>query len=120
MKLYKLANSDNINVNEEVLICDEIISAENFFEKLFGLIFRNLKVNQGFLIKDCNSIHTFWMRYKIDLLFLNKNNEIVRLYENFKQFRVTPVVKYADKVIELPASTINKNFLKTGDKLRFI
>ena len=120
MKLFRLNNINNARANSEDLICNEILSAENFFERLFGLIFKNLEDNQGFLIRNCNSIHTFWMRYKIDLLFLNKNDEIIRMYENFRQFRMTPIVKYADKVIELPASAVKKNFLKTGDKLKFI
>ena len=69
MRLYKLDKLNAGLIDNKELICDEIISAENFFERLFGLIFMNLKANQGFLINNCNSIHTFWMRYKIDLLF---------------------------------------------------
>lgn len=120
MRLYKLDKLNAGLIDNKELICDEIISAENFFERLFGLIFMNLKANQGFLINNCNSIHTFWMRYKIDLLFLDNNNEIIKIYENFRQFKITPVIKNADKVIEFPASTIKKKFLKIGDKLKLI
>lgn len=120
MRLYKLDKLNAVVIDNKELICDEIISAENFFERLFGLIFMNLKANQGFLINNCNSIHTFWMRYKIDLLFLDNNNEIIKIYENFRQFKITPVIKNADKVIEFPASTIKKKFLKIGDKLKLI
>ena len=120
MRLYKLDKLNAVVIDNKELICDEIISAENFFERLFGLIFMDLKANQGFLINNCNSIHTFWMRYKIDLLFLDNNNEIIKIYENFRQFKITPVIKNADKVIEFPASTIKKKFLKIGDKLKLI
>ncbi|MCL4376902.1 MAG: DUF192 domain-containing protein [Actinobacteria bacterium] len=84
------------------------------------MIFKNLKDGQGFVIENCSSIHTFWMRYKIDLIFLDRKNKIIKLYENFKQFRFTPVIKNACKVIELPASTISNNFLRTGDELKFL
>jgi len=121
MKLYKkiITNIANNNSNNNYdLIVSELMFADNFFSKLFGLIFKNLNKNQGFVIENCNSIHTFWMRYKIDLVFLNKNNEVVKLYENFKQFRVTPLIKNAVKVIELPAGTIKNNFLQVGDILK--
>jgi uncharacterized membrane protein (UPF0127 family) len=55
------------------------------------------------------------MRYKIDVVFLNKNSEIIKIYESLKQFRMTPVIKNADCVIEFPESTINSFLLKTGD-----
>jgi len=121
MKLYKKIITDIANNNSNNnydLIVSELMFADNFFSKLFGLIFKNLNKNQGFVIENCNSIHTFWMRYKIDLVFLNKNNEVVKLYENFKQFRVTPLIKNAVKVIELPAGTIKNNFLQVGDILK--
>lgn len=111
--------NDKYDDNDEYkLICSELLFANNFFSRLFGLIFKNLKNNQGFVIENCNSIHTFWMRYKIDLIFLNKNNEIVKLYESFKQFRLTPLIKNAVKVIELPVYTIKSNSLKKGDILK--
>ena len=109
---------DNEDNNDYKLICGELLFADNFFSRLFGLIFKNLKNNQGLVIENCNSIHTFWMRYKIDLIFLNKNNEIIKLYESFKQFRLTPLIKNAVKVIELPVYTIKNNSLKKGDILK--
>ncbi|MCX6384712.1 MAG: DUF192 domain-containing protein [Actinobacteria bacterium] len=119
MELYKIIFSDKNNSGESKIICSELLFACSFSDRLFGLIFKNLKENQGFVIENCNSVHTFWMRYKIDLVFLNKQNEIIRLYKSFKQFRMTPVIKYANKVIELPASTIESNLLKKGDTLKF-
>ena len=119
MKLYKIIDSKR-NTESSALICNELIFAENFRDRLFGLIFKNIKKGQGFVIKDCNSIHTFWMRYRIDAVFLNKNNEIIRLYESLKQFRMTTVTKGTCCVIEFPEFTIKDLSLKTGDKLKFV
>lgn len=119
MKLYKIICSYN-NYENSVQVCDELRFAAGFTDRLFGLIFKNIKKNQGFAIKGCNSIHTFWMRYRIDVVFLNKNNEIIRLYESLKRFRITPVIKDAYCVIEFPEFTIKDFLLKTGDKLKFI
>ena len=119
MKLYKIIYPDK-NPEGLLLFCDNLRFAEGFSDRLFGLIFKNIKKGQGFAIKDCNSIHTFWMRYKIDVVFLDKNNVIIKLYESFKQFRVTSLIKAACCVIEFPEFTIKESLLKTGDKLQFI
>ena len=119
MKLFKTIYSDKIP--EGLLqVCYELRFAEGFTDRLLGLIFKNIKKGQGFAIRDCNSIHTFWMRYKIDVVFLNKNNEIIKLYESLKQFRMTPVIKGTYCVIEFPEFTIKDLSLKTGDKLKFV
>ncbi len=119
MKLYKIISSDR-NTEDLILVCSDLIFAKSFTDRLFGLIFRKIKNNQGFAIEGCNSIHTFWMRYKIDVVFLNKNSEIIKIYESLKQFRMTPVIKNVDCVIEFPESTINSFLLKTGDKLKIV
>jgi len=119
MELYKIVPSGKY-AESELLISSGMIYAESFKDRLFGLIFKTIKKGQAFAIRDCNSIHTIWMRYKIDVVFLNKNNEIVRLYESLKQFRITPAVKDANYVIEFPEFTINSFLLKKGDKLKII
>ena len=119
MKLCKIIYSDK-NPERLLQVCDDLRFAESFLDRLFGLIFKNLKKGHGFAMMDCNSIHTFWMRYKIDVVFLDKNNEIIKLYESFKQFRMTPLIKGACCVIEFPECTIRDFSLKTGDRLKFV
>ncbi len=102
------------------LIAAEVTEASNFFDKLFGLVTRRkLKDNQGFLIKSCNSIHTFWMRYNIDVVFLDKKNLVLKIYHQVRPFRATPFVKNACSVLELPSGHIKKTSLKVGDFIKF-
>jgi len=102
------------------IIADRIIKADNFLSKLFGLIVRKkLKSSEGFLIENCSGIHTFWMRYSIDAVFLNKNNMVLAIYYNIKPFRATPFIKNACFVLELKSGTIEKTSLKAGDLLNF-
>jgi len=105
---------------ENQIICREIITAGKFIEKLLGLTFKNLKEYQGFLIINCNGIHTFWMRYKIDVLFLDKEDYVIELYESLSPFSMTPTIKKACKVVELTNLTIKKNKIRIGDKLLFL
>jgi uncharacterized membrane protein (UPF0127 family) len=102
------------------MISSEIEVADSFFTGLFGLIFkRRLKKSEGLLIKKCNSIHTFGMRYCIDIIFLDKFDEITAVFHNLKPFRFTPFIKNASKVLELNSGFINSVPLKIGDRLYF-
>ena len=119
VKLYKIIHRGK-NPAVLSLICSELRFAESFIERLFGLIFKKIKNGQGFAIKNCNSIHTFWMKYRIDVIFLDSDNKIIKQYESLKQFRITPVIKDACVIIEFPEFTIHNYMIKTGDRLKFI
>jgi hypothetical protein len=104
-----------------LLISGNIKKADSFFKKLFGLIFSApLKESEGLLIEDCSSIHTFWMRYPIDVLFLDSNNKVIRYFENLKPFRMTPFVKGAIKTVELKSGTVKACSIKAGDCLKLM
>jgi uncharacterized protein len=104
----------------EELIASRVIKANNFFSKLFGLIIRKkLKDKEGFLIENCSSIHTFWMRYSLGVIFLNKNNLVLAIYHNIKPFRATPFIRNAYYALELRSGTIEKTSLEVGDLVQF-
>ena len=102
------------------VIAVKIIKADSFLSKLFGLIIRKkLKRREGFLIENCSSIHTFWMRYNIDIVFLDKKNRVLAIYYSVKPFRATSFIKNAFFVLELKSGTIEKTSLKPGDLISF-
>lgn len=108
MKLY------NSTQNSE--ICHDIKVAENFFSRTVGLLSKkSLNEGEGLVIKPCCSIHTFFMRFAIDVLFVNKNNEIIAIYENVKPWRILPIHPTSYYVVELPARTISKKNIKKSD-----
>jgi len=102
------------------LIAAEVIEANTFFDKLFGLVTRRkLKDREGFLIKNCNGIHTFWMRYSLDVVFLDKKNQVLAIYQDVRPFRATPFIKNAFFVLEMKSGTIVKSSLEPGDLISF-
>ena len=111
MKVY---NSSRNN-----LIADDVKVANNFFTRSVGLLSKKtISDNEGLIIKPCCSIHTFFMKFSIDVLFVNKKDEVVALYENVKPWRILPIHLKSDYVIELSAGQIsNKNICK-GDIIR--
>ncbi len=120
MKEAKVGSIYKKGETKEELIVDEVIESHNFFSKLTGLVLRKkLRHNQGFLIKNCNSIHTIGMRYNIDVIFLDKKNKVLAIYCNMKPFRVTPFIKGAYYALEVRAGVIEKTSLKVMDFIVF-
>ena len=80
---------------------------------------RTLEPGDGMLIESCQSIHSFWMRYPFDALFLDKQGRVVHLISRMKQNRISRHVFAARSVLELPAGTIEATGTQKGDQLRW-
>lgn len=76
--------------------------ADNFFSRARGLLGRRLRNDQGMLIEPCASVHTFGMSHAIDVLYLDRNNRIIKIVERLRPWR-TSACRGARKVLELPA-----------------
>ena len=61
--------------------------ADNFNDKLLGLMFKK-NIDYGLLIKNCKSIHTFFMKESIDVLLLDTNNRILMINRNIKPNKI--------------------------------
>lgn len=108
MKIY--------NSTQNNLISDDVKVANNFYTRSVGLLSRkSLSDNEALIIKPCCSVHTFFMRFAIDVLFVNKQNEIVAFYENIKPFRILPVHFNSYYVVELPAGQITARNIQKHD-----
>jgi hypothetical protein len=73
----------------------------------------------GLLITPCNSIHMIFMKFPLDIVFLDKNNVVIYLIKGIKPWSVTKIVKSAKSVLELPEGTINDKDLRIGDTLDY-
>ena len=78
---------------------------------------RRLEPGQGLWIEPCNSIHMFFMRFAIDVVFLDREGRVKRVLLKLKPWRVSPIVFGSRTVVELPAGTLNDKSL-LGRRLR--
>lgn len=63
--------------------------ASTFFQRAKGLIgTRRLEHGEGMLILRCNSIHTFFMSFPIDAVFLDRNDRIVKIVRDIRPWRL--------------------------------
>ena len=104
------------NSTQNNLIADEVKVAENFFTRSIGLLLRkSISVNEALVIKPCCSVHTFFMKFAIDVLFVGTGGKIVALYENVKPWRILPIHFNSKYVIELASGSISSKNIKLGD-----
>ncbi|MCK5683024.1 DUF192 domain-containing protein [bacterium] len=106
---------------EKVLILENCMIAENFWERFKGLMMKpDLKKSNGLLIEKCNSIHNCFMRFPIDAIFLDDNDKVVETKERLKPwFSLVLPVKDAAKVLEVNAEFVKDNDIKKNDQMIF-
>ncbi len=79
----------------------------SFLERLFGLAFRRLNaVGEPVILFPCSSIHTFFVRFRIDAFFVSSSGEVVKIIRNIPPNRIIFPVKGARLVLETPAEKI--------------
>lgn len=107
-------------IDDEVFICDNLRVAGNSLSRLRGLLGkRALLPGEGLLIIPCNQIHTYFMRFSIDCVFLAENGEILHLIEALAPWKVSKRISLACQVLELPAGTIRSHKIAIGNYIMF-
>ena len=100
------------------LIADEIKVANKFFLRLRGLLGRkSLDKGEGLLLKPCGQVHTWFMAFAIDIIFLDSGGQIVGLTGNLQPGTWSPRVKEASQVLEMAAGAILQHDFQLGKKL---
>jgi uncharacterized membrane protein (UPF0127 family) len=93
--------------------------AESFTARFVGLMGKtDFPVGAGLQIAPCNSIHTFFMRIPIDVLFLDAELKVVHAVPAMPAWRATKIVWAAKSVLELPAGVLAESGTVVGDQLR--
>lgn len=111
--MKKLVNESN----GKVLLSD-LQEAQGFLGRFLGLIGKtSLPEGQGLKITPCSSIHCFFMRMDIDVLFLDEHHCVVHTIFDMKPWRISKVVKEARSVVEAKSGMF-EGYVKVGDCLR--
>jgi len=109
-----------LNATRDTTLAEKGWRAAKVLERMKGLLGRDgLEDGEGIHIDPCNSIHTFFMRFPIDVLFLDKEGVVVRAFEAMPAWRMTRVYAKAKSVVELPAGTLARTGTYEGDRIVF-
>jgi uncharacterized membrane protein (UPF0127 family) len=107
-----------VNLTRNKTLANSLWVADTFLSGLLGLMGRRqLPAGEGLWICPCQSVHSMWMRFPIDVIFLNNQKSIIHMVENMKPFRVSKHVLTARSVLELPARTIQATQTQLGDQI---
>jgi len=77
-----------------------------------------LEPGHGLWIKPCESVHTFFMKFAIDLVYIDRKNKVRKVRHAVPPWRASACLS-AHSVIELPAGSVEPTGTQPGDQLEF-
>jgi uncharacterized membrane protein (UPF0127 family) len=107
------------NRTRESVLADAAEIADTSAKRRKGLLGREaLNPGQGLWIVPCGAIHTFFMRFPIDVVYLDRKKRVKKIRTGVAPWRLSGCL-IAHSVLELPAGTISRSGTERGDQLDF-
>jgi protein-S-isoprenylcysteine O-methyltransferase Ste14/uncharacterized membrane protein (UPF0127 family) len=106
------------NATSGAVIAERLRTADTHWTRLRGLLgTRRLEPGDGLWIKPCSQVHMIGMRYAIDVVFLDAEHRVVRAIAGLAPGKISPRVRAASSVLELPEGTLARAGLHEGGRL---
>jgi uncharacterized membrane protein (UPF0127 family) len=107
------------NTTRGTTVGDNIELADTSLKRMFGLLGRRgLDAGGGLWIKPSSGVHTVGMSFGIDVIGLDRDLKIIKLWRCLPPFRVTSVSVKLRSVLELPCGTISQTETRVGDQIQ--
>lgn len=107
------------NVTRSVLLGDAVDVADTSAARRTGLLkHASLPPGHGLWIAPCEAVHTFGMKFAIDVLFLSRKKKVLKIRKEMGKRRIA-VCLLAHSVLELPAGVLQETGTQKGDQLEF-
>ena len=109
-----------VNARSDETIASEVELALTRTDRNRGLLGRTtFDLAAALVISPCWSIHTAFMKFAIDVVFVDRNGRAIRIVRNLAPWRIA-VAARAHAVIELPAGSLTGRDLRIGDEIRLV
>jgi hypothetical protein len=106
-------------VSSDATIAAQTEIATSMWSRFWGLMFRKrLDDDAALLIDPCSSVHTMFMRFPIDVVFLDEDNRVVKVSAGLRPWRIG-LAKGARRVLEMPAGAASSAGLQVDDMIVF-
>ena len=107
------------NYNRKTVLAESADVADTSAKRRTGLLkHERLEPGDGLWIVPCESVHTFFMKFPIDLVYLDKQRKVRKVRHHVNPWRVSLCLP-AHSVLELPAGTAQRTGTVAGDVLTF-
>ncbi|MBX9766688.1 MAG: DUF192 domain-containing protein [Bdellovibrionales bacterium] len=107
-----------LNQSKQKNILSHLTVAKDFVARTRGLLgLKELKAQHGMWIHACPSIHTFFMKFPIDVVFVDEKLVVKSVHQNVRPWRIVVGAFGSSSVFEMPAGTLSKDLIETGDQL---
>ncbi|HZQ68889.1 MAG TPA: DUF192 domain-containing protein [Terriglobales bacterium] len=108
------------NRSRQAYLATEVAVADTHWTRLRGLMgtpAASFRSGQGLWIVPCHGVHTFAMRFPIDVVYLDQAKTIVHLEKSLQPWRIAPIRRKSVSVLELPPDTLSTTGTVIGDEL---
>jgi len=108
-----------IQTETNKIIAEDLMVATGLFSRAIGLLGRkSINTNFGIMFPKCRSIHTHFMMFPIDIIFVDDKTCITELFENLKPWKILiSKNKESSHIIEMTTGTIKRSNLTIGSQL---
>jgi len=107
-----------VNGRNGRIIASELRVAHTPWARARGLLGKKaLRQGEGLLIRPCLGVHTFFMKFPIDVVFLDRSNRVLATVESLKPQRVTRLMPACGSVLEVAAGTVAYSGTSRGDEI---
>ncbi len=108
------------NLDSQTLLAHRVEVARTFKTRFKGLLGRaELPTGDGLLIVPCRQVHTFFMKFVIDVVFLDKKDRVIGIHHELAPWRLSSYHPDARSTLELPAGTLKSTRTEPGHRLTF-
>jgi uncharacterized protein len=108
------------NRTREAYLATQVRVAGTHWSRFRGLMCADaasFPAGRGLWLVPSRGVHTFAMRFPIDVLYLDRDKTVVHLEQNLKPWRMAPVRRNAISVLELPENTLRSTRTAVGDQI---
>ncbi len=104
-----------------VRVVNQIFHANTFFTRLKGLMgTKELRLDSGLLLEPCDSVHTWYMKYAIDVIYINKENNVLHVEHSMKPNKWGKKIPGAVKVLEVNGGLAKAMGLAPGNEINLM
>jgi uncharacterized protein len=106
-----------MNARTEAPVAETVELAVTSAERRQGLLGRDsMAPGSALVITRCNAVHTFWMRFPIDIAFVNSSGIVKKIVRGLRPWRMAGAL-FASTTVEFPSGALTESVLKVGDRV---